>query len=265
MKKSFLQILSTFVSLFILCSCSKDNDVNPKTVCLLKSAYTTDKSNNKLANYSYTYNTEGIQTGYTYASTSQSTPDEYKYIVYKENLGSETKPYVILTKNGVTYSEYFCDKDTLLKREISGFSVYYYEYNSKGELTKRNGTSYNPNSSSNFITGYSIDEYEYQNGNLIKVYTTNLERNGNVENPRYMSMSVSYGKYVDKLVMKLYYKSFKFYNNIPTNSTRYNTNGSVSSSENYNYTLDATGNLLTFKSTSMSGDENTQYFTYDCK
>ena len=248
--------------------------------CVTK-GYVVSSGNGKVLTkdiYTFIYNDENKVVEYSYPGliNNQSVISKFTFEEYKENLGSDTKPYVIEFRDKLLNAKYYCDKNGRVNRTeyfSSGSNTFpsfteYEEYDSNGNHIKQ--TYKEQNTSDGSFTGNSyVVEGVYEGGNILKLY-----------------YSDTFGKTVTKRYLFVEYKSTSIQNkntisylynygtndfgegnkNLPDKRVRYNEDGSLSRQGTFVYKLDSKGFLV---SSDISYSDGTSVgisgYTYQCK
>ena len=254
------QAISKLNKVTVCQSLSKVIATNGTPECLL------NESKNKVissgstteSSVSYKYNKERkISEVKTINSSGTSTVVYYEF---KENLGSETEPYVIEKTNGKIRMKYYCDLNGRVmfteqfhaNDESMLIGTTEFKYNAQGYLISRAGST--PNG-----TGPSTYDYEYVNGNRAREFFT--FPNG----LRYLRFEYSFTTDIYKSDRVYIYNYGKNDANYTNKSTSYNSSNVKTGEGSYAYIFDAKRNVTENKYTnSTTSSVNTTTSTYTC-
>ena len=177
--KNFLPLL-IFISIFL---CNQTVGIEPTIdgtppECLLKTS-SMPSGGDESRTTIYNYNDEGIVIGYFEVERNDTT--KYTYKEDRNNLGSNTNPYVIKYVDGVLLRKYFCDKNGRVYREESfgnpkdefPTASVFSEYDSENYLIK--SVQEDQNSVTGEFTGDCYtSEFEHSGGSVSKCYLSHL-------------------------------------------------------------------------------------------
>jgi hypothetical protein len=259
------------------------NDIlatNGTPECVTK-GYTISSGNGKTVTkdvYTFTYNDENKVIEYSYPRTanSQVVTSKYTFEEYKENLGSDTKPYIVESRDKLLNAKYYCDKNGRVNRTeyfSSGSNTFpsfteYEEYDSNGNHIKQ--TFKGQNTSDGSFTGdFYVVEGVYEGGNILKFYYSDTF--GKTVTKRYLYLEYKPSSTQNKNTISYLYNygtnDFGEGNkNLPDKRIRYNEDGSISRQGTFVYKLDSKG-FLTSSDISYSDGTSVGFsgYTYQCK
>ena len=156
-------------------------DTNGTPECVTK-GYVVSSGNGKVLTkdiYTFIYNDENKVVEYSYPRlmNNQSVISKFTFEEYKENLGSDTKPYIVESRDKLLNAKYYCDKNGRVNRTeyfSSGSNTFpsfteYEEYDSNGNHIKQTyKEQYTSNGS--FTGDFYVIEGVYEGGNITKFY-----------------------------------------------------------------------------------------------
>ncbi len=282
--------LLTIVSLIGIYSCSKTNDLTPNqnavglngtSECVTKGYIVSDDYGSIVykKTFTYFYNEENKVDEYWYPSyVDKSIIEKITFQENKENLGSDTKPYVIEFKDKVLSAKYYCNKDGRVNKKenfSSGsnffpFSTEYEEYDNNGNHSK--STTREQNLLNGSLTGnYSIFDAEYERGNLVKLYLTDNNLIYGLYFKRHLFNEYNPGSIPNKNIISFLFNygvnDFgKGNRNHPKGVISFHVDGSVYRQGNFTYKLDSKGYLSSSFIKYLDGSiEEVSGYTYKCK
>ncbi len=248
--KNLLPLL-IFISIF---SCNQTVEIEPTIdntppECLLKTSSTLSQGKKGYGGGTtiYNYNNEG--TVISYFEIGQNDTTKYTYQENRNNLGSDTSPYVIKYVDGILLMKYFCDKNSrVYRKEIFSnpkdkfpTTSVFSEYDSKNYLIKTVQKAQN-SVTGEFTGDYYTSEFEHSGGSISKWYLSSSV------NKKISERQIFYKYIISKIPVKtkiVYFCSFgeddKFY---PEQAIKYLNNGSYDTEGKYFYQFNAKGFLL---------------------
>jgi hypothetical protein len=286
--KNIIIVIKAFTAIFLLISC-KSNDVITDNVikfeCLLKS-YVINYDDSTRIELQLNHNDKNVVHEYirNYINRN-SRSQKTTFQNYEENLGSESKPYIIETaypdsrtlpstsSAQPSIRKYYCDnKRKVLKIEgfSSSTSIYPYAttlntYSNDGNLLKME-LKYQNEINGTFTNDSYTYEYEYLDGNNIKTYFSS--RFSNIVQNKNLSSERVFTQYLRKEnggLGNIYNFDDERSKNYPLKETFYDSNGNKTSFS-YTYELNEKGYVLQKNEFDSSGNKlkYTKY-SYQCQ
>ena len=255
-------------------------DTNGTPECVTK-GYVVSSGNGKVLTkdiYTFIYNDENKVVEYSYPRlmNNQSVISKFTFEEYKENLGSDTKPYIVESRDKLLNAKYYCDKNGRVNRTeyfSSGSNTFpsfteYEEYDSNGNHIKQTyKEQYTSNGS--FTGDFYVIEGVYEGGNITKFYYSDTF--GKTVTKRYLYLEYKPSSIQNKnTILYLYNYGINDFGegnkSLPDKRIRYNEDGSISRQGTYIYKFDSKGFLI---SSDISYTDGTSVglsgYTYQCK